>query len=240
MGDLSSMDVVVLAGGQGSRLRTLFPDLPKLLVPVAGRPFISYLLAQLDRYKARRVVLALGYLADRVQDHLERRGPIADLEVVTRVESAPMGTGGALASVMFDVNASEVLVMNGDSFADIDLGALVDYHREQDTDVTLALVKVADARRFGLVTLDAAGRLDRFLEKPDKPVAGLINSGIYVMRRSFITELPRERPLSLEQTVLPALSGKAAAFVSEGKFIDIGIPTSYLEAQTFFMNLPAL
>ena len=228
----ADLDTVVLAGGLGSRLRGVLPDRPKALAPVAGRPFLDHLLDWLAAQGAHRVVLALGVMADQVLAHLARsagRWPGLRLDPV--VEPAPLGTGGALAFCRCRLGSDPVLVLNGDSFVELDLAAFVGAWPALDAAAALVAVEVADAARYGRLELSPSGRVRRFLEKAPTPGAGWINAGVYLLAAETLAALPPARPSSLERDLLEALPpGRIAAWPCGGRFIDIGTPASLAEA----------
>lgn len=238
MASLNACDAVILCGGQGTRLRAALPDLPKVLAPIGGRPFLAYQLDQLRAAGMQRVLLALGFKAELVQQYLAEQNEV--MEIVSSVESKPLGTGGALRALLPQLRARQVLVLNGDSFADVDLCALRAFHDEHRAKISMALTPVEHADRYGSVALDAEGRITAFREKAAGLGAGLINAGIYLMERDVIETIPAERAVSLEREVFPlwrdhGLYGQR----SDVSFLDIGTPESYAQAEQFFSRLRA-
>jgi mannose-1-phosphate guanylyltransferase len=228
----ADLDAVVLAGGLGTRLRGVLPDRPKVLAPVAGRPFLDHLLDWLAAQGARRVVLALGVMADQVLAHLGRRaGHWPGLRLDPVVEPAPLGTGGALAFCRGRLTSDPVLVLNGDSFVDVDLGAFVGAWPADGASAALVAVEIADASRYGRLELSRAGRVQRFLEKTPAPGAAWVNAGLYILAAELLAALPPGRPSSLERDLLESLpAGSIAAWRCRGRFIDIGTPASLAAA----------
>ncbi len=225
-------DVAVLAGGLGTRLRGSIGALPKVLAPVAGRPFLDILLDQIAHQGFRRVVLLLGYRADAVALHLAR-APRADLRIETVIETVPLGTAGALRLALPRLTSDPVVVMNGDTFVEFDAGALVGALRGSGARAALVAVRVPDAGRYGGLAVDAAGRITRFLEKRPDAGAGLINGGVYAFSRAFLDALAAGEGPSLERDMLehqPA--GALLAVETAGRFIDIGPPESLQQAQS--------
>lgn len=221
---LTDLDVAVLAGGLGTRLAGALPGLPKILAPVAGRPFIEHLLDWLAREGARRVVFLLGYRADAVQAHLAAH-PRAGLAFDTIVEPAPLGTGGALANARERLRTDPVLVVNGDTFVDAGLAPL----RAARAEVAMLCVRVADAGRYGRIET-SDGRVTRFAEKdPDFRGEAAINAGVYLLSARVLAAIPRGRPVSLERDVFETLpQGAIAACVdAAARFVDIGTPESW-------------
>ena len=230
---LSACDVVILAGGRGTRLRSVVPDHPKAMAPVHDEPFVRYLIDQVYAFGARRIILALGFLADEVQAYLARQ-TWHGLEIVTSVEPQPLGTGGALRSVLPLVRAGTVLVMNGDTFSQADLCEFLGFHRAKGATASLLLTHVEEAGRYGVVETDADDQIVAYHEKA-RTGAGDISLGVYLMERSAIEAIPSGRPVSLEHEVFPPLCGLGLyGMRGTAPFIDIGTPESYAAAPAFF------
>lgn len=225
--------VLILAGGLGTRLRSVVSDRPKVLAEVRGRPFLSYWLDSLAAQGFSDVVLCSGYLSDQVERCFgSRHGP---LRLRHSVENRPLGTGGALRLALPMIRTPFVLVLNGDSYCDVDLGAFCKTHIERRAEASMVLRYEEDTRRFGRVTLGPDGRLESFLEKSDVRRAGWINAGVYLLPGERIAAVPEGRPVSLERDLLPGwLAGGIHGFPSSGRFIDIGTPESLAEAEEFF------
>jgi D-glycero-alpha-D-manno-heptose 1-phosphate guanylyltransferase len=233
---LQDMDVVILAGGRGTRLDSIPGDLPKPLRPINGRPFLAYLIDQVRNAGARRVLLAIGYRAEAFAGFVEETGRTG-LQVETSVESAPLGTGGALRASLPRLRTDDVLVLNGDSYADIDPASLAAEHVRRKARATILLTEVSDAGRYGRVDVDGEGAVVRFSEK-GAGGPGLINAGLYVFRRETLAEIPEGKPASLERDTLPSLIGRSF-FAKSGRFrfTDIGTPESYAAAPAFFREM---
>jgi NDP-sugar pyrophosphorylase family protein len=213
-------------------------DRPKPLAPVGGRPFIVRLLEQVARAGWSQAVLCTGHMAEAVEEALGEAQ--AGLPLVYSREPEPLGTGGALRLALPLLESDPVLVLNGDSWAEVDLAVLADEHRRRGAPATLALVEVADAARFGRVRLGADGAVERFEEKAAAHLPGLINAGIYLLSRRLIEAIPAGRPVSLEREVFPSLVGRGlSGVVFPGRFIDIGTPESLAEAESFFREADA-
>lgn len=222
------MEAVVLAGGLGSRLRALVPNVPKSMAPVAGRPFLEILLAALARKQCGRVVLSLGYKAESVVDHFGDR--FAGMELVYEIERTPLGTGGALRRALVQCQSDHVFVLNGDTYLDLEVGEIEAEWRQNQLPIIVAR-EVLDTARYG--RLDTAGR--RVVGFGEKGVAGrgLINAGAYVFSRVIASEFPDDDAFSLEYDFLAKAVCRSPfqSFVSRGQFIDIGVPEDYARAQ---------
>ena len=226
---LADIDVAVLAGGLGTRIRGVLGDTPKVLAPIAGRAFLGHLLDYLSAYGTQRVVLCLGHLADRVTAWLAQGDTHGTLDVVCQIEPRPLGTAGALGYVRKELRSSTVLVMNGDTFLDADLRAFVASHRLSGAEASVLCVEVEDASRFGRVDVGPDGRIRRFVEKA--PGSGTINAGVYLFSSAFLDRVAAAGAVSLERDVLEkAPPGSLHAHVAKARFIDIGTPESLAAA----------
>ena len=225
--------VMILAGGLGTRLRSVVSDRPKVLADVGGRPFLGYCLEALALQGFQNVVVCAGYLAD----HIERcfGDTFGPLKIQYSVEASPLGTGGALRQAIAKAQSREVLVLNGDSYCEMDLAAYWRDCARRRFFAAMAVHYCSDTRRFGRVTLDAENRVDNFLEKSDLLRAGWINAGIYILPSEWIREIPESQTVSLERDLLPRwLTNGIYGFPSTGRFIDIGLPETLAQAEEFF------
>jgi NDP-sugar pyrophosphorylase family protein len=233
-GSFAEVTGAVLAGGLGTRLRSAVADCPKVLAPVRGRPWVTYLLDQLASAGVPETVLMTGHKADQVQSALG--ASYGSMRLIYSPEPAPLGTAGALRLALPKISQSTVLVMNGDSFCDVSLRDFLDFQRRQAADLSLVLSQVADTGRFGRVQLSAGVRVLRFEEKQASGDAGWINSGIYFVSRPLIEEIALERAVSLEREMFPkwAAERRCCGFRCTGRFLDIGTPETYALADAFF------
>lgn len=226
----------VLAGGLGTRLRPAVADRPKVLAPVGGRPYLTYLLDQLAGAGVGEVVLLTGYGAEQVRDALGEA--YAGMRLVYSAEPTPLGTAGALRWALPRLSAPTVLLLNGDSYCDVDLAAFWRFHQAQGADASLVLARVADASRFGQVRVSPKGVVSSFREKEGEQKAGRVNAGVYLLSRSLLAGIPLLQPASLERDLLPGwvTDRHVCGFRCGGRFLDIGTPQSYAEAETFFQS----
>lgn len=217
---------IVLAGGLGTRLRSAVAELPKCLAPVGQRSFLDIQLQSLFAAGVDEIVLSLGYKADAVVAAVAHNWTGRPVRHV--VEPALLGTGGAIAFAMDTLGLAEVLVANGDTYLDGDISAMLAPLRRADGELfRMATVTVPDRARFGGVQSNAAGRVERFLEKGQQG-AGAINAGLYRLCRAALPA-GRSGAYSLEADVLPGLvaAGAVTALPVAGSFIDIGVPDDY-------------
>lgn len=229
---MSADEAIVLVGGLGTRLRGVVSDLPKPLAPVAGRPFLAWLLDHLAGTGVRRVILAAGYMAEKVQQAIGSQWQ--SLQVDYSVESQPLGTGGALrqACTMLDGNA--VHLLNGDTFLRYQPDAMADAVHAAGGRIGMALAEVPDVSRYGAVHY-RDGRVTGFCEK-GLAGAGYINAGCYFLTEAALAALPAEPQYSFEERVLGPASeaGSVCAYLATSGFIDIGVPDDYERAQSLF------
>ncbi len=226
------MNAVVLVGGEGTRLRPLTETIPKPLVPLVDRAFLHHVLDHLAAHGVHNVVLSSAYLESTFHAFTEeRRG---DPTITWITEATPLGTGGAVANAARWAGLDETFfVLNGDILTDLDLTALLAFHRERGAVATITLTRVRDARPFGLVNLADDSRVLEFREKPAEPVPGTVNAGTYVLEPEAIAGVATDGPVSIEREVFPGLiaSGRGVyGFVSDAYWIDLGTPEKYLQA----------
>ena len=227
------MECVVLAGGKGTRLRSVVSDLPKCMAPVAGRPFLAWLLDDLREAGFDHIILSLGYKHEAVEAWVATR-PDRD-SITCVVEEEPLGTGGGVRLALRQAREDAVFILNGDTFFGVDYPAMQAFHRQSGAQATLALKPLRDFDRYGEVTLDGEGRITAFREK--RPCAeGLINGGVYLLQRDALAEMPERFSLEKDYFEPQAESAGLAGFRSEGYFIDIGIPADYARAQRDFAD----
>ncbi|MBR4391334.1 MAG: nucleotidyltransferase family protein [Bacteroidales bacterium] len=233
-------DVVILAGGLGTRLRSVVSDRPKCMAPVNGRPFLSYLLDYLSQYSIGKVVLSVGYLHEVVMEWVEQRKGCYPFAIDYAVEDVPLGTGGGIRLAMQRCTADTVCVMNGDTFFEVNMEGLLKAHRQGEKPVTMALKHLTDFDRYGTVSVNDEGVVTQFNEK-QYCADGLINAGFYVLdNNGQLDDMPEK--FSFENLFLhpKADEGVIQGFVSDGYFIDIGIPEDYEKAMVDFKRFEEL
>jgi NDP-sugar pyrophosphorylase family protein len=205
---------------------------PKSLANIGGRPFLEILLSQLRRHGFRRVILAVGYQKDLIQEHFGDRAFGLDLKY--SIESAPLGTGGALRNAVDQIGSDTALIMNGDSYTDADLTAFVTDYRSAKADVSMLVVPADGRVDCGLVSVDANGRALGFKEKQSALGAQYVNAGIYVATKRRLGAIEPSMQVSLETDLFPRWLAEGRylrAFIHVGECIDIGTPERYQSAQ---------
>lgn len=226
------MQAIVLAGGLGTRLRSVVPDLPKPMAEVAGRPFLAWILDRLVDAGFDLAILAVGYRFEAIRGHF---GDVyRGLALRYSVEGTPLGTGGAIRLAGSQLERFPAFVLNGDTFLDLDYRAMLAAHEALHAPMSVAVCQAPDVSRYGALRL-AHGRIEDFLEKgPVGP--GYINAGTYLLSIDILDMIPADGPYSFEQQLLvPRVRDiRPAAFITEGLFIDIGVPEDYARAQHLF------
>ena len=232
------MTAVALAGGFGTRIRHVLPDLPKPMAPVCGRPFVEWVVRYLARQGVTRVVISTGYLAEKIEGHFARTG-INGVTVRCYPETTPLGTaGGFLNAAGLSGDAPGAwLVLNGDSLILSGFEGMIAALGEGRAAGAIMGRRVEDASRYGTLEFGGDGGLTRFAEK--RPGSGVINAGVYLLRGELLERIGGERPLNFEQDVFPDLiKGGANLQVveAEGEFLDIGTEESLKEAEGFILQ----
>ena len=229
---LNRLPALILAGGFGTRLRAAYDSGPKSLAPVAGRPFLEYLLRWLRDWGIRDLIFCTGYREKLLRKWLAHRAE-GSIRIRFSPEAAPLGTAGALKLAQNLIAAEHFLAINGDSLLRIDLAQMHRFHLDRRAMVTLALVPKPQAARFGSVRVDGRGRVLAFGEAAKTcDSEGLVNAGVYLMRREFLNRIPYGK-VSLERDVFPKLAGSELyGFLTQGYFLDIGVPADFQRAQS--------
>lgn len=227
------MEVIILAGGLGTRLRSVVSEVPKCMAPVAGKPFLWYLLKYLTHYDVDRVILSVGYLREVIFKWIDEVKDEFPFEFDYAVEEEPLGTGGGIKLALEKVNNDYALVLNGDTFFDVDLMLLYDAHVISRRAITLALKPMKNFDRYGTVNVEPiTGAIHSFNEK-QYCEEGLINGGVYVISKNAPLFEGLGEKFSFETAVLEpqCARNQLQGFVQNGYFIDIGIPEDYHRAQ---------
>lgn len=221
------MQAVLLAGGLGTRLRSVVNDRPKPMALIGDKPFMEYVVLELTRQGVTEIIFAVGYKGSMVEEYF-KDGTQWGIQVSYAYEEELLGTAGAIKNAGSKVTEDRFLVLNADTFYQIDYSRLTSLSTERNLDMALVLREVSDASRYGQAVLED-GWLKAFNEKTEEKRKGTINGGIYYLKRELLDEIP-EGKVSLEQDMIPkwlSEGKKLGGFVSDGYFIDIGIPEDY-------------
>jgi D-glycero-alpha-D-manno-heptose 1-phosphate guanylyltransferase len=230
-------EAIILAGGLGTRLRSAVPNLPKCMAPVAGKPFLHYLINYFEKQGITRFIFSLGYMHEAIETFLEKEFNNSPLQYVCSIEDDPLGTGGAVLKAASLAVSEAVLVLNGDTFFAINLKDLSTAQEDNNSDCTLSLKPMLNSERYGVVDIDSKHKIISFREKQFY-ADGLINGGAYALNiPSFLKEaLPLK--FSFEKDYLESFFAQRSFYgsVQEGYFIDIGIPEDLIKANLDFKN----
>jgi len=229
---MAAEEAIVLAGGRGTRLQPLVSDVPKPLAPVAGRPFLAWVLDHLAANGIRRVVLATGYMSEKIEEAIGREW--RSMTVDYSVETRPLGTGGAVRQASGKLHGDDAHVLNGDTFLDFAPAAFAAAVARAGASIGVALARVDDVSRYGAVEC-AGDRIVRFREKGGSG-PGRINAGCYFLTAGALAALPAADAFSFEADVLAPMTaeGLVSGYGETGRFIDIGVPGDYRRAQSLF------
>ena len=229
------MKAVVMAGGEGTRLRPLTSNQPKPMVPVVGKPCMEHILDLLRGHGFEDVIVTLAFLPQAIKSHFGN-GEELEMSIEYSLEESPMGTAGSvrLAATRLD---GTFLVISGDALTDFDLGEIVAFHREKGAAATIALKAVPNPLEFGIVVTDEDGRIERFLEKPSwgQVFSDTINTGIYVLEPDVLKHVPDDRPYDFSKELFPHLLEMGLplyGYVCDGYWQDIGNLDQYRQANT--------
>jgi len=216
------MKALILAGGLGTRLRPLTYNIPKVMLEINGKPFLYYLIKFLAKQNIKDIVISVGYLKESIIEYF-KNGSNFNVNIEYSVENEPLGTAGAIRNAKRFLEG-KFIVMNGDTFFDINVGNLLKFHERKKGICTIALASVDNTERYGSVEIDKDNKIIKFFEKGTKG-KGLINGGVYIFEEEIFNHLPQIG--SIEKDVFPLLIGKMYGYIHSGYFIDIGTPEEY-------------
>lgn len=229
-------EAIILAGGFGTRLKGIIDDKPKPMAPVNGKPFLEYLLSWLDNQEITHAILSVGYKSESVSDYFGNK--FKNISIDYAFESEPLGTGGGILNAAKYSKSDNILILNGDTLFNIDLEKLYAIHYAKNAELTVALRKMEDGSRYGSVNIDEDNRIKAFTEKKEGLSNVLINGGVYLLNKLFFLKQSFPVRFSFEKDFLEAKYKNGYFYGTEFNdyFIDIGIPETYSQAQTDFLN----
>ena len=230
----SPMQAVIMAGGEGSRLRPLTTNLPKPMLPIGNRPMMEHIIELLKRHGIHDVVATVQFLSSVIRNYFAD-GADLGVSLSYATEEVPMGTAGSVAMAR-DLLSGRFLVISGDALTDIDLDEVIAFHEKRGAAATLVLKRMSDPLDFGIVMTDEAGRIERFLEKPTwgQVFSDTINTGIYVLEPDVLDLIPPDQPFDFSSELFPAMLDKGLpifGYVTEAYWTDVGNSAAYLHAQ---------
>jgi D-glycero-alpha-D-manno-heptose 1-phosphate guanylyltransferase len=222
------MEAIILAGGFGTRLSHMIQDVPKPMASVNGSPFLVCVLNYLSGFGVKRIIMATGYKSEVIEKYFG--DSYAGMEISYSAEKEPLGTGGAIKKSLESCRNENVIIINGDTYFNVNLGEMIKWHDAKRAILTIALKKMHNFDRYGTVKMDANSRIVKFNEKK-RAEEGLINGGVYIVRRNICDEI-KETKFSFEKDYMEKFvtEKKFEGFVSNGYFIDIGVPEDYYKA----------
>jgi D-glycero-alpha-D-manno-heptose 1-phosphate guanylyltransferase len=228
-------EAVILAGGLGTRLRSMVSDVPKSMALIKDLPFLTYLLEQLQRHNFEKIILAAGYKYEAIESYFG--DSYKNIKLIYSIEKEPLGTGGAISETAGLIESDYFTVLNGDTFFEVDFSRMEEKFRKSNPEVMVALKPMVNFERYGAV-ITGYNKIISFNEKK-LCESGLINGGIYMMKKDWLNKVAPGKVYSLEKEVLEKLAGKEniTYYISDGYFIDIGVPEDYLRAS---QELPSL
>ena len=223
-----NIDAIILAGGLGTRIRSILEDTPKCLAPINGKPFIDILIDDLVKKGFKRFIICIGHLKEKIVHHLEKRN---DCTIIFSEENQLLGTAGAIKNAEKLILSNKFIVLNGDTFVDVDFARWCKNTKELES---ICLIKNKNSGQYGSVTIDKKGLVKCFLEKTKNNISeSYINAGRYFFSKETLSEIPNGEVYSLEYNLFPKLIEKRSisSFIIKNQIIDIGTPESYKTAQ---------
>lgn len=227
-------EAIILAGGKGTRLRSVINNLPKPLSPINNIPFLTYLILFLKNQGIERIILSVGYKWEMIKEVYNNE--FHGIEIDYSIEDTPLGTGGGIVKALKQVEDNDVLILNGDSFTKIDILEFADFHFSNSSSLSIAIKEMHDFNRYGSIEIKD-NIITSFKEKQfiDK---GYINTGVYMIRNNIFSSLILADKFSFEEDFLcnEVDKGKFYGYKTNGYFIDIGIPEDYIRAEKELLN----
>jgi len=230
------MQAVILCGGRGTRLSAIYPDRPKALVSVAGKPFVEWQIYWLLHNNIQTIILASGYMGDKIRDWVRQQS--FNNRVSVSIEPTLLGTGGALKYLTNTIGNNLFLTLNGDSLLPkLDYQQMEEAHRKSGALGTIAVTSIEDSGRYGTVLFDSKGKIIRFEEKTNRG-AGWINAGIYLLEPSILSAISPNKNVSVENEVFPKLAteGKLSVFQAKPPLLDMGTPEGLKNMENYLAN----
>lgn len=236
MTPIETIDVVVLCGGRGKRLKKITKKVPKPMIEIGESPFLDILISYLTCFGFRRFILAMGYKSEAVKAYYKKHA--RNLNIIFSIEKNPLDTGGAVKKAKNFIKSNPFLVLNGDSFCHENIPALLNFHLRNKALASIVLTQSTSAEDYGTVRCKRDGRIIDFAEKDKTVCRSLINAGIYVFDKKIFYFMPNQKKFSLEKDFFPKMvAERFYGYLSRGGFLDIGTPQRLKKAKFFFKNL---
>ncbi len=235
MNDLSNVDVVILAGGLGKRLRSETGDTPKVLAQVNSVPFLDILLKNLSKQGFKRIILCTGYQSEAIELHYKQN--VLGLTIEFSKENMPLGTGGAIKNARVLVQSEKFLALNGDCFCSVLFKDFLEFHNKKDALASMVLTELEDKKDFGSVVINKDNKIKSFQEKSEKSFSPYVSVGIYCFNKEIFNLMPKQEAFSIEHDFFPDLTKEDFfGFTTDQGFLDIGTPDRYKIAQEKLVN----
>jgi len=227
-------EAIILAGGLGTRLKKVVNEVPKVMAPVNGRPFLEYVLDYLNNNIFNHVVLSVGYKNEVIREHFGNK--YKSVEIDYTIEDEPLGTGGGIKKAFEYIEGHRAVVLNGDTMFRINMSKVFEFHFSKKCDFSIVLREVENVTRYGAVEIDENHKVVRFNEKGKQTGRGNINGGVYIINKKFFNQNKFADKFSLEKDCFEKLIETYAFYgmVCKQYFLDIGIPKDYKRAQDEF------
>lgn len=230
--NLNDIDVVILCGGLGTRLKPIISDKPKVLAKIGNVTFLDILINNISFYGFKNIILCIGHLKDHIKRHFDYYCndyyTYNDYNIKFSEENEPLGTGGALKNAELLIESDPFIVMNGDSICNINFKKFIDFHIDKKALLSMVLARSVISKDYGIVSLDNSSKIISFNEKSVDNNNALINAGIYIMQKDVFSYMPKQKTFSLEYDLFPKLcDGRFYGFITESEIIDIGTPERY-------------
>lgn len=232
---LENIDVVILCGGLGKRLRPVVDDRPKPMAIVRGKPFLDILIASFASSGFQKFILCCGYRREFIKNYYRNN---SKLKIYFSPEDKPLGTGGAVKNAKPLIKSSTFLISNGDSFCELDVKKFLEFHLRSRSLITIAVNNKKGNSASGLVCVNSKHRVTGFYEKKRESSLCLVNAGIYLFQKEAFDFMPRENYFSLEEDFFPMMLNRIYGYICEGLLIDIGTPKSYAHANSLPLVFP--
>ena len=232
----SALDAIILCGGLGTRLQSVLKDKPKPMAEFNNRPFLDLLIANVGRFGFQRFILCSGHKGGSIKEYFENKNDGKTYAISQEV--SPLGTAGAIKHAEPLINSDAFLAMNGDSFCEIDLTSLINFHHSKDALASVALAPMEDASDYGGVALGGNDKITSFDEKKNAPSSGWVNAGVYIFKKSILDHIPAGKKVSLEQELFPSMAGNGLfGYTTQSRLLDIGTPERLKRARKLLIKL---
>ncbi len=226
---LKDIDILILCGWKGKRLRNVVNNIPKPLVEIKGYSFLEYLIYLLKKNGLNRIILCTGYKAEKIEKYFKKKN--LGLNILFSKEDQPLGTGGAVKNAESLIKNDHFIILNGDSYCEVNFKNFFNFHLKVKSMISIVITKIKkNIKDFGTVDIDLSGKIIKFKEKDDSIQEGYINAGIYVFNKEVLKMIPPNKKFSLEYELFPKIK-ECHGFINNGLFIDIGTPERLLKAE---------